>query len=101
MVPTADSPLPPTLFCFTDTQITCFLLHPAARSGITLGNFEYRNAFLRLGDHSGNRFEIVLRNCTGSDEQIRQVMQEQEGGGKGKDGVEEIKREKAKAGGGE
>eukprot|EP00043_Microstomoeca_roanoka_P004461 m.49832 g.49832 ORF g.49832 m.49832 type:complete len:697 (-) comp12504_c0_seq1:2188-4278(-) len=42
--------------------------------GVTLGDFTYSNECLRLGDHSGNRFEIVLRNCTGSDQQIEEAM---------------------------
>ncbi|EGD73637.1 hypothetical protein PTSG_12299 [Salpingoeca rosetta] len=42
--------------------------------GMTLGDFKYENAYLRLGDHQGNRFEIVLRNCTGTDEQITQAL---------------------------
>ena len=55
--------------------LSAFLSNACSRgAGISLGNFEYSDSYLRLGDHAGNRFEIVLRNCTGSDDQIAQVQ---------------------------
>ena len=35
------------------------------RYGFTVGNFSYHHHGLRLGDLSGNRFDIILRNVTG------------------------------------
>ena len=35
------------------------------RYGFTVGNFSYHHDGLRLGDLSGNRFDIILRNVTG------------------------------------
>lgn len=42
--------------------------------GITLGNFEYCQDRLTLGQLSGNHFIITLRNVTGSNENIEQAM---------------------------
>ncbi|ELT96146.1 hypothetical protein CAPTEDRAFT_160486 [Capitella teleta] len=42
--------------------------------GMRVGNFEYCKNALKLGDHRGNRFNIVLRNVTGSDAQIQEGM---------------------------
>lgn len=41
---------------------------------ITLGNYSFKPKGLKLGDLQGNRFRIVLRNVTGSDEQINEAM---------------------------
>ncbi|XP_078250470.1 pseudouridylate synthase 7 homolog isoform X1 [Pogona vitticeps] len=40
-----------------------------------LGNFSYKNHPLKLGELQGNHFTVVLRNITGTDEQIQQAMQ--------------------------
>ncbi|NXT06364.1 PUS7 synthase, partial [Prunella fulvescens] len=39
-----------------------------------LGNFSYKNHPLKLGELQGNHFTVVLRNITGTDEQIEQAM---------------------------
>uniref|UniRef100_A0A8D0DRY6 Pseudouridylate synthase 7 homolog n=1 Tax=Salvator merianae TaxID=96440 RepID=A0A8D0DRY6_SALMN len=40
-----------------------------------LGNFSYKNHPLKLGELQGNHFTVVLRNITGTDEQVQQAMQ--------------------------
>ncbi|XP_062438051.1 pseudouridylate synthase 7 homolog isoform X3 [Rhea pennata] len=40
-----------------------------------LGNFSYKNHPLKLGELQGNHFTVVLRNITGTDDQIEQAMQ--------------------------
>ncbi|KAJ8979560.1 hypothetical protein NQ317_012949 [Molorchus minor] len=42
---------------------------------VRLGNYEFKDAPLKLGHLQGNRFKIALRNVTGSDELINQSMQ--------------------------
>ncbi|XP_028814111.1 pseudouridylate synthase 7 homolog isoform X2 [Denticeps clupeoides] len=39
-----------------------------------LGNFSYKKHPLKLGELQGNHFTVVLRNITGSDEQVQQAM---------------------------
>ncbi|XP_033370671.1 pseudouridylate synthase 7 homolog isoform X5 [Parus major] len=39
-----------------------------------LGNFSYKNYPLKLGELQGNHFTVVLRNITGTDDQIEQAM---------------------------
>ncbi|XP_072715521.1 pseudouridylate synthase 7 homolog isoform X1 [Ciconia boyciana] len=39
-----------------------------------LGNFSYKNHPLKLGELQGNHFTVVLRNITGTDNQIEQAM---------------------------
>ncbi|KAJ6665732.1 hypothetical protein lerEdw1_002102 [Lerista edwardsae] len=39
-----------------------------------LGNFSYKNHPLKLGELQGNHFTVVLRNTTGTDEQVQQAM---------------------------
>ncbi|XP_053320233.1 pseudouridylate synthase 7 homolog isoform X2 [Spea bombifrons] len=39
-----------------------------------LGNFSYQKAPLKLGELQGNHFTVVLRNITGTDEQVKQAM---------------------------
>ncbi|KAL2309043.1 hypothetical protein Nmel_005221 [Mimus melanotis] len=39
-----------------------------------LGNFSYKNHPLKLGELQGNHFTVVLRNITGTDDQIEQAM---------------------------
>ncbi|KAF4519801.1 hypothetical protein B566_EDAN006815 [Ephemera danica] len=48
----------------------------AARTlrGLSAGDFEFCSSALQLGQLAGNRFQIVLRNVTGSDEQIDTAM---------------------------
>ncbi|XP_067324917.1 pseudouridylate synthase 7 homolog isoform X2 [Anolis sagrei] len=40
-----------------------------------LGNFSYKNHPLKLGELQGNHFTVVLRNVTGTDEQVQHAMQ--------------------------
>ncbi|KAM8820737.1 pseudouridylate synthase 7 homolog [Eudromia elegans] len=40
-----------------------------------LGNFSYKNHPLKLGELQGNHFTVVLRNITGTDNQIEEAMQ--------------------------
>ncbi|CAO2616962.1 Pseudouridylate synthase 7 homolog, partial [Lemmus lemmus] len=40
-----------------------------------LGNFSYQKTPLKLGELQGNHFTVVLRNITGTDEQVQQAMQ--------------------------
>nr|XP_060634343.1 pseudouridylate synthase 7 homolog isoform X1 [Anolis sagrei ordinatus] len=40
-----------------------------------LGNFSYKNHPLKLGELQGNHFTVVLRNITGTDEQVQHAMQ--------------------------
>ncbi|XP_042323013.1 LOW QUALITY PROTEIN: pseudouridylate synthase 7 homolog [Sceloporus undulatus] len=40
-----------------------------------LGNFSYKNHPLKLGELQGNHFTVVLRNITGTDDQVQQAMQ--------------------------
>uniref|UniRef100_A0A8C8U4C9 Pseudouridylate synthase 7 n=1 Tax=Peromyscus maniculatus bairdii TaxID=230844 RepID=A0A8C8U4C9_PERMB len=40
-----------------------------------LGNFSYQKTPLKLGELQGNHFTVVLRNITGTDEQVEQAMQ--------------------------
>ncbi|XP_029783374.1 pseudouridylate synthase 7 homolog isoform X1 [Suricata suricatta] len=39
-----------------------------------LGNFSYQKNPLKLGELQGNHFTVVLRNITGTDEQVQQAM---------------------------
>lgn len=39
-----------------------------------LGNFSYKNHPLKLGELQGNHFTVVLRNITGTDDQVQQAM---------------------------
>ncbi|XP_073508347.1 pseudouridylate synthase 7 homolog isoform X2 [Phyllobates terribilis] len=39
-----------------------------------LGNFTYQKNPLKLGELQGNNFTVVLRNITGTDEQVEQAM---------------------------
>lgn len=39
-----------------------------------LGNFSYKKHPLKLGELQGNHFTVVLRNISGSDEQVNQAM---------------------------
>ncbi|XP_063304199.1 pseudouridylate synthase 7 homolog isoform X1 [Pelobates fuscus] len=39
-----------------------------------LGNFSYQKNPLKLGELQGNHFTVVLRNITGTDEQVEQAM---------------------------
>uniref|UniRef100_H2ZX24 Pseudouridylate synthase 7 homolog n=1 Tax=Latimeria chalumnae TaxID=7897 RepID=H2ZX24_LATCH len=39
-----------------------------------LGNFSYKNHPLKLGELQGNHFTVVLRNITGTAEQVEQAM---------------------------
>ncbi|XP_074235376.1 pseudouridylate synthase 7 homolog isoform X3 [Saimiri boliviensis] len=39
-----------------------------------LGNFSYQKKPLKLGELQGNHFTVVLRNITGTDEQVQQAM---------------------------
>lgn len=41
---------------------------------LKLGNFSYKNHPLRLGELRGNHFTIVLRNITGTDDQVNQAL---------------------------
>ncbi|CAL9695131.1 unnamed protein product [Knipowitschia caucasica] len=41
---------------------------------LKLGNFCYKNHPLKLGELQGNHFSIILRNITGSDDQVNQAM---------------------------
>ncbi|XP_041524234.1 pseudouridylate synthase 7 homolog isoform X1 [Microtus oregoni] len=40
-----------------------------------LGNFSYQKTPLKLGELQGNHFTVVLRNITGTEEQVQQAMQ--------------------------
>uniref|UniRef100_A0AAJ7TWR6 Pseudouridylate synthase 7 homolog n=1 Tax=Petromyzon marinus TaxID=7757 RepID=A0AAJ7TWR6_PETMA len=42
--------------------------------GVRLGNFSYARSGLRLGALQGNRFSVVLRNVTGTEEQVAAAM---------------------------
>jgi tRNA pseudouridine13 synthase len=42
--------------------------------GIRLGNFSYVDKPLKLGDLSGNRFTITIRNISGSDAVVASAM---------------------------
>ncbi|KAM8770882.1 pseudouridylate synthase 7 homolog isoform 2-T2 [Rhynchonycteris naso] len=39
-----------------------------------LGNFSYQKSPLKLGELQGNHFTVVLRNITGTDDQVQQAM---------------------------
>ncbi|XP_067420586.1 pseudouridylate synthase 7 homolog isoform X2 [Emydura macquarii macquarii] len=39
-----------------------------------LGNFSYKNHPLKLGELQGNHFTVLLRNITGTDDQVQQAM---------------------------
>ncbi|XP_060100697.1 pseudouridylate synthase 7 homolog isoform X2 [Heteronotia binoei] len=39
-----------------------------------LGNFRYKNHPLKLGELQGNHFTVVLRNITGTEDQVQQAM---------------------------
>lgn len=41
---------------------------------LKLGNFCYKNHPLKLGELQGNHFTVVIRNISGTDEQVRQAM---------------------------
>nr|XP_034983607.1 pseudouridylate synthase 7 homolog [Zootoca vivipara] len=40
-----------------------------------LGNFSYKNHPLKLGELQGNHFTVVLRNITGTEDQVQHAMQ--------------------------
>ncbi|XP_077301838.1 pseudouridine synthase 7 isoform X2 [Arctopsyche grandis] len=42
---------------------------------ITVGNFEFKNHNLKLGDLKGNRFKIALRNVTATDEVVQSAVE--------------------------
>ncbi|KAL8602843.1 hypothetical protein ACOMHN_056337 [Nucella lapillus] len=65
----------------TTQEVTAFKMHPKKLQGlnkflrnVTLGNFSYSDTRLRLGDLSGNRFTIVLRNVQGEDSDIEACL---------------------------
>ncbi|CAN9498969.1 unnamed protein product [Ophioblennius macclurei] len=41
---------------------------------LKLGNFSYKNHPLKLGELQGNHFTVVIRNISGSEEQVQQSM---------------------------
>ncbi|CAJ1056247.1 pseudouridylate synthase 7 homolog isoform X1 [Xyrichtys novacula] len=41
---------------------------------LKLGNFSYKNHPLKLGELQGNHFTVVIRNISGTDEQVQQAM---------------------------
>uniref|UniRef100_A0A8D3A302 Pseudouridylate synthase 7 homolog n=1 Tax=Scophthalmus maximus TaxID=52904 RepID=A0A8D3A302_SCOMX len=41
---------------------------------LKLGNFCYKNHPLKLGELQGNHFTVVIRNISGTDEQVQQAM---------------------------
>ncbi|KAM6937289.1 pseudouridylate synthase 7 homolog [Xenentodon cancila] len=41
---------------------------------LKLGNFSYKNHPLKLGELQGNHFTVVIRNISGTDEQVHQAM---------------------------
>ncbi|XP_060948687.1 pseudouridylate synthase 7 homolog isoform X1 [Limanda limanda] len=41
---------------------------------LKLGNFCYKNHPLKLGELQGNHFTVVIRNISGTDEQVRQAL---------------------------
>lgn len=41
---------------------------------LKLGNFCYKNHPLKLGELQGNHFTVVIRNISGSDEQVQQAL---------------------------
>ncbi|XP_013787304.1 pseudouridylate synthase 7 homolog [Limulus polyphemus] len=43
--------------------------------GITIGNIQYKQKSIKLGDLSGNNFVIILRNITGSDTEVEQAVE--------------------------
>lgn len=50
-------------------------------NNIRLGNFEFKKRPLKLGDLTGNTFVIVLRNVTGSKDQVEEAMASLKGNG--------------------
>jgi tRNA pseudouridine13 synthase len=42
---------------------------------VTVGDFSYENKEIRLGDLSGNRFELAVRNMNRTDDQLRPVIE--------------------------
>jgi tRNA pseudouridine13 synthase len=42
---------------------------------VHVGNFDYAEKEIRLGDLAGNRFELVIRNVDRTDEQLQPVLQ--------------------------
>lgn len=43
--------------------------------GVKIGNYEYKSKPLRLGDLSGNKFTIALRNITAEDNVVQEAME--------------------------
>ncbi|XP_076336847.1 pseudouridine synthase 7 [Tachypleus tridentatus] len=43
--------------------------------GITIGNIQYKQKPIKLGDLSGNNFVIIIRNITGSDTEVEQAVE--------------------------
>ncbi|XP_047453414.1 pseudouridylate synthase 7 homolog isoform X2 [Mugil cephalus] len=41
---------------------------------LKVGNFSYKNHPLKLGELQGNHFTVVIRNISGSDEQVHQAL---------------------------
>ncbi|XP_077567235.1 pseudouridylate synthase 7 homolog [Stigmatopora nigra] len=41
---------------------------------LKLGNFSYKNHPLKLGELQGNRFTVVIRNISGTDDQVQQAL---------------------------
>ncbi|XP_029008308.1 pseudouridylate synthase 7 homolog isoform X2 [Betta splendens] len=41
---------------------------------LKVGNFSYKNQPLKLGELQGNHFTVVIRNISGTDEQVQQAM---------------------------
>lgn len=44
-------------------------------SGVTVGNFEFKKKYIKLGDLQGNRFRIALRNLVGDRKHIETSLQ--------------------------
>nr|XP_040017540.1 pseudouridylate synthase 7 homolog isoform X2 [Gasterosteus aculeatus aculeatus] len=41
---------------------------------LKLGNFSYKNHPLKLGELQGNHFTVIIRNISGTDEQVQQAL---------------------------
>uniref|UniRef100_A0A2K6JUC2 Pseudouridine synthase 7 n=1 Tax=Rhinopithecus bieti TaxID=61621 RepID=A0A2K6JUC2_RHIBE len=68
-----------TLFCFVAflfLRITAQRLAHLNKClmNFKLGNFSYQKNPLKLGELQGNHFTVVLRNITGTDDQVQQAM---------------------------
>lgn len=67
----------PTSYVYIHMHRLCHAREELIPTGIDIGNFKYVRRHLTLGEHSGNRFQVVLRDVAtrpGAAEDLESVV---------------------------